>query len=324
MTGYLGRLATRTLRTTPNVRSALSMPFATLPSLEEEEGREWDRPVALEEATPNFDSAGHDGVRGVDSTFDIKDDLAGLPTVPAKNMGVDGLSRRSEDSSGDLQSRSVSEERFGEHLPFVAPSSSANPPNERTDTPTPRVSAFADQPTAEPLLVAKGPLEQSPRANATKTPRPTSSLEHPAERIAWVSDSTEGGLLPNSESPRRAPEFREHRSASPIESSAVHGADDPMVNRVLKPSTEEPRLLVTPRRGSTPEAHSVQVNVGIPGRRQGLDKRPSAEPTEVHVTIGRIEVTAVHAPSAPKRAPEPTKKLMSLDEYLANRQQSRT
>lgn len=41
---------------------------------------------------------------------------------------------------------------------------------------------------------------------------------------------------------------------------------------------------------------------------------------EVHVTIGRIEVTAVHAPAAPKRPHPPAKKPMSLGEYLARRE----
>lgn len=40
---------------------------------------------------------------------------------------------------------------------------------------------------------------------------------------------------------------------------------------------------------------------------------------EVQVTIGRIEVTAVHAPAAPRHPLPPAKKPMSLDEYLTRR-----
>ena len=43
------------------------------------------------------------------------------------------------------------------------------------------------------------------------------------------------------------------------------------------------------------------------------------EPTEVHVHIGRIEVTAVHEPAPPKRTRQPARKPMSLDEYLSRR-----
>ncbi|MDN0075096.1 hypothetical protein QU481_15530 [Crenobacter sp. SG2303] len=43
-------------------------------------------------------------------------------------------------------------------------------------------------------------------------------------------------------------------------------------------------------------------------------------PTEVHVTIGRIEVSAVPATAPEKRAPTERRQPMSLDEYLARRQ----
>lgn len=44
------------------------------------------------------------------------------------------------------------------------------------------------------------------------------------------------------------------------------------------------------------------------------------ETTEVHVSIGRIEVTAVHESPPPKRQAPPTAKPMTLDEYLTRRQ----
>jgi hypothetical protein len=49
-----------------------------------------------------------------------------------------------------------------------------------------------------------------------------------------------------------------------------------------------------------------------------------AEPTEVHVHIGRIEVTAVQE-SAPKRTKAPpARKSTSLDDYLVKRQRRAT
>jgi hypothetical protein len=60
--------------------------------------------------------------------------------------------------------------------------------------------------------------------------------------------------------------------------------------------------------------------------------RPSASPlsyratatveetTEVHVSIGRIEVTAVHEAPPPRRPAPKANKPMSLDEYLARRE----
>ncbi len=46
---------------------------------------------------------------------------------------------------------------------------------------------------------------------------------------------------------------------------------------------------------------------------------PVEETTEVHVSIGRIEVTAVHESPPPKRAPARSQRALSLEEYLARR-----
>ena len=52
--------------------------------------------------------------------------------------------------------------------------------------------------------------------------------------------------------------------------------------------------------------------------------RAVQETTEVHISIGRIEVTAVHAP-APARPAAPRRTApLSLDEYLAKRHGVRT
>jgi hypothetical protein len=46
------------------------------------------------------------------------------------------------------------------------------------------------------------------------------------------------------------------------------------------------------------------------------------EPTEVHVHIGRIEVTALPAPAAPKRRERPARQSPPLADYLAKRRPS--
>jgi hypothetical protein len=45
----------------------------------------------------------------------------------------------------------------------------------------------------------------------------------------------------------------------------------------------------------------------------------SGEPSEVHIHIGRIEVTAMHEAAPPRRPPVPRPSPMSLDAYLAKR-----
>jgi len=88
---------------------------------------------------------------------------------------------------------------------------------------------------------------------------------------------------------------------------------------------------VEPRRASAvmpfaapllPPQHPVQP-IGLEKRDpepRRIDRgAPVEETTEVHVSIGRIEVTAVHeAPPAPQRQP-PRTKPMSLEQYLARR-----
>jgi hypothetical protein len=45
----------------------------------------------------------------------------------------------------------------------------------------------------------------------------------------------------------------------------------------------------------------------------------SGELSEVHIHIGRIEVSAVHETAPPRRPPVPRPSPMSLDAYLAKR-----
>ena len=53
-------------------------------------------------------------------------------------------------------------------------------------------------------------------------------------------------------------------------------------------------------------------------------RTPVEETTEVHVSIGRIEVTAVHEAPQPKRAPARSQRALSLEEYLARRKAGRS
>ena len=83
-----------------------------------------------------------------------------------------------------------------------------------------------------------------------------------------------------------------------------------------------PLLPCTKRQVNEPAPHfALRPSQVQPGARQPAGA--VEETTEVHVTIGRIEVTAVQeAPTqkpAPRRRPAP----MSLDEYIAGRQGGR-
>lgn len=71
-------------------------------------------------------------------------------------------------------------------------------------------------------------------------------------------------------------------------------------------------------------AHPSALNSGAVARRGDLRgaawQSQAEETTEVHVSIGRIEVTAVQETPPPKRQAPVTAKPMTLDEYLARRQ----
>jgi hypothetical protein len=48
---------------------------------------------------------------------------------------------------------------------------------------------------------------------------------------------------------------------------------------------------------------------------------PRAEPAEVHIHIGRLEVTALPEPQAPRRPARERTQPLSLDAYLAQRKE---
>lgn len=74
---------------------------------------------------------------------------------------------------------------------------------------------------------------------------------------------------------------------------------------------------VAPQVPQTPLTAQVQVPLVT-----AAGPEPDHEPTEVHVHIGRIEVTAVHAPAPAKRRASTLRQTQSLTDYLARRRPS--
>jgi hypothetical protein len=79
-------------------------------------------------------------------------------------------------------------------------------------------------------------------------------------------------------------------------------------------------LLPPPARPSVAANWFERERPGVERRPGGNRPGPVEETTEVHVSIGRIEVTAVHEAAPPKRAAPRRPAPMSLDEYVATRQ----
>jgi hypothetical protein len=117
---------------------------------------------------------------------------------------------------------------------------------------------------------------------------------------------------------------------TPAQDRARTQAEDPPIDRRANrrvepdadramdaPAIEGPALL--PSRRFTP-ALSPRAIAATPSHAIGAARPRVEETTEVRVSIGRIEVTAVPEPAAPQREPAGRRRPKSLDEYLAERQ----
>lgn len=165
--------------------------------------------------------------------------------------------------------------------------------------------------------------------------RPPSSLSpssaHPSSRLA---DPFPAALMPTSPAPGPTPQ-----GAAPGATDADDETDasarskpssafEPAQGRAA-PQTQAPDQPAThsanPR--TLPEAllplirQGARSTLSSPAAASAQRTPPAAEsPTEVHVHIGRIEVTAVQPSAAPKPAARGGPQPMSLDEYLARRE----
>jgi hypothetical protein len=101
------------------------------------------------------------------------------------------------------------------------------------------------------------------------------------------------------------------------DSPAPH-APDPLRPSDASPLSGEPSLLM-PK--ATPGEVQVQPAVSPATAHQAAMGRAPAshQETEVHIHIGRIDVTAVHEAAPPRRPLPKTTSPMSLDSYLAKR-----
>lgn len=109
-------------------------------------------------------------------------------------------------------------------------------------------------------------------------------------------------------------------AAPPTADAEVDGARPAPVHRTeaSRASTRDAPLLLPPQRvGRALPAQAIAAANPLPA---GPAKSASEETTEVHVTIGRIEVTAVQEAPRPRREPARPRKPKSLEEYLAGRQ----
>ena len=187
----------------------------------------------------------------------------------------------------------------------------------------------------DPPVVSAEPTTGTPRAeqrwpiveNRQTTERPLRDpADSGAEKLPWTS----GGQFSADVQPRVSEKLPvEHRSIDlSSETQRRLRANEPT-------AVEKPRFVDSEARAPARLVDPIASNdVALPQPMRGLRERTAvarrakhfeervrdgAEPP-VHVTIGRIEVSAVTASAPPKRASTAHKPSMSLEDYLARRQ----
>lgn len=210
---------------------------------------------------------------------------------------------------------------------------SVEPQMERREVAGTQVQPARD---AEPIAGQVAPEGVRPApANATATPSSHAETAAKPAPIATVDDvapaeprsgasepATDKTAPPLPQTPLRmseratpaTPEVRAH----PIESRATRDAT--LQEREALFAPDPPRLFAKrPREDGLPRS-ALAAN----GTHDTASPPAVEETTEVHVSIGRIEVTAVHEAPPRKREPARSRKARSLDEYLASRQERRS
>jgi hypothetical protein len=210
----------------------------------------------------------------------------------------------------------------------------------------PALVETAEEPMAPPPALQSRPLGGSPQEFAqggvparpgvapegepTATPTPPSALLRrpsnlpPAPRDAASRDLRDTRAAPGEIDPdrrlRRPEEATMRATPDPIMPAAAHAAGEPpSVDDRGSGATRPVRPLLPPQQGPNGTA-LFKGALAAPGNAW---RTPVEETTEVHVSIGRIEVTAVHESPPPKRAPARSPRALSLEEYLARRQAGR-
>lgn len=245
MSGYLRRLAQRTLQSTPAIRSTGRFPYAPLPVISENES-------ILENGS----------VSRSRSQETIQDNLPNPVVMP---LGVDALSQ-------------------SKNKPALEPAKHKS----------------SDFPNYDSLVQERESKAQTSYEHETVK-------RHPSESITPIpvqAEISEPGGTPVSVS-----KLDEFKPLVKIRGQGDNQANTQTVFKNFDQEIFEYDALSDPWRRP----------LGVRGRPISYSEQMAQDTNEVHVTIGRIEITALHTPPPSKPAQSPPNKPMSLDEYLAKR-----
>ena len=216
-------------------------------------------------------------------------------------------------------------------LPYASPPGLAEAGSEAV-APPPSLQSLPRG--AAPQELAQGPAPARPdgvdEGVASPAPTPASrSLLRPSILAPAAKDAPPRDNLNAREAAQAIDAGRALRRAAdspiggipdPIVPAAAHGAEAASLasDEGPGPLRRVPPLL-PPQQGP-----GTALLKGASRAQSATWRTPVEETTEVHVSIGRIEVTAVHEVPQPKRAPARSQRALSLEEYLARRKAGRS
>jgi hypothetical protein len=235
------------------------------------------------------------------------------------------------------------------NMPLTRPAPQGSPAKPSAE----QAQATINSPPVDALLEpdeAAQPTSAPARSHPTASPTPTTDpvqrdvtepLESPAisapPRDIPVQPVQPAGLQDDRDRSAVRELPSEVVATSKIDRVEIHAAawDDGPTKDTESPGTaaragiDQPAKTPEPLLPVTSDDSRIQARVS-PTNRATSDRlnnhiTSDSEPNEVHVHIGQIEFTAVHESAPPaKKKPRERRQPMSLDDYLAQRQRSRS
>jgi len=282
------------------------------------------------------DYLSHIAARSLNLTTVIQPRLASLFEPLPNSIHLPNVSLESaEEKDADLESESTDEFQSPE-VPAPATSPPASSPLSRSPAPTtspPASSPLSRSPAPATSPPASSPLSRSPApvtsplaAPPLSTPIPNSPVSSVAHSSPMNPENTTGvtaasSSLASTEASRSPnPELTIQQIQQPwVQSQAVlaqPSASEPLMPKVPQPelaSLPESRSLLPPRPVIQPQITALPEQPTSPP-----STKPTSPPT-IQVTIGRIDVRTIAAPTPSRRPSTPSPAKLSLDEYLRSR-----
>ncbi len=266
------------------------------------------------------DYLSHIAARSLNLTTVVQPRLASVFEPLPNSIHLPNVSSESaEEKDAALESESTDEFQSPE-VPAPATSPPVSSPLSRSPAPA------TSPPVSSLLLRSPAPVTSPLAAPPLSTPIPTSPVSSVAHSSPMNPENTTGVTTPSSslastEAPRSPnPELTIQQIQQPwVQSQAVLAqppASEPLMPKVPQPelaSLPESRALLPPRPVIQPQITALPEQPTSPP-----STKPTSPPT-IQVTIGRIDVRAIAAPTPSRRPSTPSSAKLSLDEYLRSR-----